>query len=63
MSKNKIKVLDRHFCNKLDRKQSNKKERQEAKIIKDFATKLISNSRDIDPEINKIVRKHFWELL
>lgn len=30
MSKNKIKVLDRHFCNKLDRKQSNKKERQQA---------------------------------
>jgi hypothetical protein len=32
MSKNKIKVLDRHFKNKLDRKQSNKKERQEGYI-------------------------------
>lgn len=29
-SKNKIKVLSRHFKNKLDRKQSNKKERQQA---------------------------------
>lgn len=28
MSKNKIKIKDRHFKNKLDRKQSNKKERQ-----------------------------------
>lgn len=33
MSKNKIKVLDRHFKNKLDRKQSNKKERQISKTV------------------------------
>lgn len=33
MSKNKIKVLDRHFKNKTDRKQSNKKQRQISKTV------------------------------
>lgn len=56
MSHVKKKIKDSDFMNKLDRKQKNK-------AIRQFARKLIEQSRDIDPEINAIVRKHFWEML
>lgn len=53
MSKNKIKVLDRHFCNKLDRKQSNKKERQsKIKYVREAIIKV--GTFKVDRTIPKI---------
>ena len=33
------------------------------KIITDFISNLISNSKDLDPEINKIIDEEFWNLI
>lgn len=64
MSNQKIKVKDRDFCNKLDRKQTNKKRRQEeSAIVKSFTKKFIESQRDIDPDIAKVVHEHFWDML
>lgn len=35
----------------------------EAEIVKNFAKKLIENSKDIDPDIRAYVNKHWWELI
>jgi hypothetical protein len=56
MANSKRKPKDTDCKNWFDRKQSNK-------IARQFAKKLIDGQQDIDPEINAIVRKHFWEML
>ena len=40
-----------------------KSDEEKIEIIKDFANKLISNQKDIDPEIAEIVNKNYKELL
>jgi hypothetical protein len=37
--------------------------KDEQAILLNFASKVMSESRDIDPDINHVVRKHFWELI
>ncbi len=41
------------------------KQRQwkEAKILKEFTEKFISNQKDLPPEFQKVVDDNFWELL
>ena len=31
-------------------------------ILKKFAMRLANNQKDLDPEINSIINKHFWDL-
>ena len=33
------------------------------KIITDFISDLISNSKDLDPKISKIIDEEFWNLI
>lgn len=35
----------------------------EEDVILGFGEKLLGNSRDIEPEINRIVQNHFWDLV
>jgi len=32
-------------------------------VLIEFAEKLLANSKDIEPEIAKIVNENFWELI
>ena len=36
---------------------------EEKEILKDFAEKMMKNSKDLDPEIAKIIDENFWEML
>jgi hypothetical protein len=36
---------------------------RQIEIIQEFALNLIKNSREMDPEISKVVNDNFWDLL
>ena len=39
------------------------KEVEQFKIIQSFASNLIENIKDLDPEFSRTVDKHFWDLV
>lgn len=68
MANSKRKPKDTDCKNWLDRKQSNKKERQysrkeEAEIVRNFTKRFVESQQDMPRDIAEIVQKHFWELI
>lgn len=44
----------------LDKQQS--REVQQFRIVQSFASDLLANIKDLDPEFSKVVDDHFWDL-